>query len=304
MALANQRLDYVAAELIPAYSRARLQHWIKQGCLTLNGRQAKPRQRLQGGEHLQLQAELVAEHDWPAQAIPLDIHYQDDSLIIINKPAGLIVHPGAGAPDGTLLNALLYHFPSLKHLPRAGIVHRLDKDTTGLMVVARQLSAQTALVQQLQQRTLQRHYIAIAQGQIHGRLTLDNPIGRHPSHRTKMAVVATGKPALTHVRAMQSLPGHTLLQCQLHSGRTHQIRVHLAAVHHPLLGDALYNNHRPVPAGLSPQIAKVVQAFPRQALHAQSLQLIHPQQQQPMRWQVDLPEDLQHLLHHLNLAQQ
>ena len=294
---AGQRFDQIAADLIPDYSRARLQAWIKGGQLTVDGRTAKPKDKLFGGEQLQLRAELEPQGEWLPQPMDLDIVYEDDSLLVINKPAGLVVHPAAGNPDGTLLNGLLAHCPGQQNIPRAGIVHRLDKDTSGLMVVAKTLQAQTDLVDQLKERSVTRQYDAIVQGTLSGGGTVDAPMGRHRQHRLKMAVLDFGgKEAITHYRLQERFPGHTLVRCQLETGRTHQIRVHMAHIRHPLVGDPLYGGRGKLPAGASLELIQTLQRFPRQALHAAELALIHPASGEPMHWSAPMPEDMLQLL--------
>lgn len=295
---AGHRFDQVAAELIPDYSRARLQQWIKSGQLTLNGRSARPKEKLFGCEWLQLNAELEPQGVWRAQAIKFEVVYEDDSLLVVNKPAGLVVHPAAGNPDGTLLNGLLHQRPQQQQIPRAGIVHRLDKDTSGLMVVAKTLVAQTHLVAQLKARSVTRQYDAIVQGIVRGSGTVDAAIGRHRQNRLKMAVIpGTGsKPAITHYRVQQCFRAHSLLRCQLETGRTHQIRVHMAHIQHPLVGDPVYGGRGKLPAQTKLALASALQSFPRQALHAAELALIHPRSNERMHWCVPMPEDMQQLL--------
>lgn len=295
-ALAGMRLDQVAASLFPDWSRARLQEWIRRGWLTVDRAARKPRDKLHGGEILTLAASLEAEGDWAPQPIALDVVHADAELIVLNKPAGLVVHPAAGHRDGTLVNALIHHYPELGNLPRAGIVHRLDKDTTGLMVVARTLTAHKLLVEQLQARSVSREYEAVVQGVPTAGGTVDAPIGRHPTQRQRMAVVAAGKPARTHYRVIHRYAGHTHLRCMLETGRTHQIRVHMAHIHHPLVGDSLYGG-RPRPmAGASAALIEYLRAFPRQALHARRLGLVHPASGETCAWESPLPEDFQRLL--------
>ncbi|MDP5210265.1 23S rRNA pseudouridine(1911/1915/1917) synthase RluD [Microbulbifer sp. 2205BS26-8] len=295
--MAGRRLDQVAAELIPDYSRARLQSWIRGGQLRLNGAPARPRDKLSGGEHLSLRAELEAQGAWRAQPLDLAIVYEDNSLLVINKPAGLVVHPAAGNPDGTLLNGLLHHCPHLQNIPRAGIVHRLDKDTSGLMVIAKTLPAQARLVDQLKRRTVSRRYDALVQGYITGAGCVDAPIGRHRQNRLKMAVVNVGgKEAITHYRVQRRFPAHTLLRCQLETGRTHQIRVHMAHIRHPLVGDPLYGGRSKLPPGASAALVQALQQFPRQALHAAELALVHPLSSEEMHWYAPMPADMLDLL--------
>ena len=277
------RLDQALAQLLPQHSRSRLKAWIDAGDIKVDGTVRAPRHRLNGGEML-----TIVTHDAPAddthaaQAIALAIVYEDASLLVVDKPPGLVVHPGAGNRDGTLLNALLHHAPELSKVPRAGIVHRLDKDTSGLLVVARTIEVQTALVRALAQRSVKREYLAIAYGDIAQAMTVEAPIGRHPSARTTMAIVATGRDARTHVTPLEHYTIATLAQCTLDTGRTHQIRVHLAAIRHPLIGDPVYGPRRQIP-GLPP--------MPRQALHAWRLALTHPVTAKAMRWRAEPPAD-------------
>jgi 23S rRNA pseudouridine1911/1915/1917 synthase len=234
---------------------------------------------------------------WRAQPIALDIVHEDDDLLIINKPAGLVVHPAAGHAEGTLLNALLHHCPTLDTVPRAGIVHRLDKDTTGLMAVAKNLTAQANLVAQLQARTVHREYEAVAIGVMTGGGTVDAPLGRHPRDRKRQAVLSNGgKLAVTHYRVMRRFRAHTHIVCLLETGRTHQIRVHMAHIHHPLLGDPVYGGRFRIPAGMDPALVTLLREFPRQALHARRLELEHPRSGEHLQWQAPLPADMQELL--------
>ena len=299
----GKRFDQVAAELFPDYSRSRLQAWIKDGSLTVDGQQRKAKEKLFGGEQLSLCAELESQGEWQAEEIPLDIVYEDEHILVINKPAELVVHPAAGNYTGTLLNALLHHCPGQVNIPRAGIVHRLDKDTTGLMVVAKTLAAQTDLVAQLQERTVSREYEAVVQGAMTGGGVVDAPIGRHPRLRTKMAVVSHGgKEAITHYWVEQRFADHTHVRLKLETGRTHQIRVHMAHIKYPLVGDSVYAGRFKIPAGISRALADELRGFPRQALHAAKLGLIHPASDEYMEWSVPLPEDMQRLLHILQSA--
>ncbi|MCX7673759.1 MAG: 23S rRNA pseudouridine(1911/1915/1917) synthase RluD [Thiobacillaceae bacterium] len=290
---AGRRLDQSLASLLPQHSRARIQAWCDAGEVSLNGRAAARDTRVLGGERVQLRPlPHPAEQAHAPEAIALDIVHEDEALIVVNKPPGLVTHPGAGNWAGTLLNALLHHCPQLAQLPRAGIVHRLDKDTSGLMVVAKTAAAQTALIRALQARTVSRVYWALAVGRIEPAAgTIDAPIGRHPVQRTRMAVLAEGKSARTHYRVLRQFAQAAWLECRLETGRTHQIRVHLAHLGHPLLGDPVYG--RRVPAALS---------FHRQALHARSLALQHPVTGVAMHWQAGLPADMQRLLERLEDA--
>ena len=299
---AGMRLDQALARLLPQYSRSRLQDWITQGQVTVDGVPAIIKQKIWGGEAIEVMPQShPAEQPYLAQDIALNIVFEDDSLLVINKPAGLVVHPGSGNWEGTLLNALLHHAPQLGEVPRAGIVHRLDKDTSGLLVVAKTLTAQTDLVRQLQARTVQREYYALVYGVVLRAGTVNAPINRHPVQRTRMAVVAGGKPATTHYSVAERFPasatgtgqGCTLLRCKLETGRTHQIRVHLASIRHPLVGDKAYiKGAQKCPAHLRDLLA----SFPRQALHAAQLGLMHPANGEWMEWQAPLPDDMAQLL--------
>jgi 23S rRNA pseudouridine1911/1915/1917 synthase len=278
-------LDQALANLLPEYSRNRLAQWVRAGQVTLDGRAALPRQKVREGNRIRvLAAPEPAETAHRAERIPLAVVFEDDALLVVDKPAGLVVHPGSGNWQGTLLNALLAHAPALAGIPRAGIVHRLDKDTSGLLVVAKTLPAQTDLVRQLQARTVKREYLAVARGRVARNGKVDAPIGRHPVARTKMAVTPRGKQAVTHYEVLERYPQATLLRCRLETGRTHQIRVHLASLGHPLIGDPAYGKR-----------GKEI-AFPRQALHAEKLGLIHPRTGKPMQWEAAPPADLQELL--------
>ena len=295
--LDGERLDQVAARLFSDYSRSRLQTWIRGGELHVDGRQYRPRDKVAAGQRLEIAAELVAEVSWQAQPIALDIVYEDDSIIVLNKPAGLVVHPAAGHADGTLVNALLEHAPELAQLPRGGIVHRLDMETSGIMVVARSLAAHHDLVGQLQARTVKREYCAVCIGAMTGGGTVDAPIGRHPRQRKKMAVLsAGGKPAITHYRIAKRFAHHTRITVNLETGRTHQIRVHMAHRRYPLVGDPVYGGRPRIPPGASAELIAALRAFPRQALHARALGLLHPASGEHMEFECPLPEDLLGLL--------
>ena len=292
----GQRLDQVAAQLFPDFSRSRLQGWIKDGSLLVDGERKRTRDSVYGGEELTLDAEREVQGEWQPEAIELDILYEDSALLVINKPAGLVVHPAAGHQDGTLLNALLHHCPELAKVPRAGIVHRLDKDTTGLMVVAKTIESQTDLVAQLQARTVSREYECVVTGVMTAGGKVDQPIARHGTQRQKMAVVAGGKQAISHYRVINRFRAHTHVKVKLETGRTHQIRVHMSYIHFPLVGDPVYGGRLRIPPGASPELIKELREFPRQALHARRLELEHPDDGRHMSWQVPLPEDMQHLL--------
>ena len=299
ISLAGSRLDQAAAELFADHSRERLKGWIKAGALTVDGRPGKPKDKMAGGEWLELVATLEEETRFEAEDIPLDIVHEDDEVLIIDKPAGLVVHPAAGNPDGTLLNALLHQCPSLAAVPRAGIVHRLDKDTTGLMVVAKTLAAQTALVEQLQARTMSREYDAVCVGVMTSGGTVDAPIGRHPKDRKRQAVHPSGKPAVTHYRVVERFRTHTHVRCRLETGRTHQIRVHLAHRRFPLVGDPVYGGRLKLPAGASEELKTLLREFPRQALHARKLAFLHPASGEAVEFRAPLPDDLLLLIDYL-----
>jgi 23S rRNA pseudouridine1911/1915/1917 synthase len=295
--LHGARLDQAAAQLFPDYSRSRLQAWIKKGELRLDGEPARPRDKVAAGASLTVDAEPEQAVAWQGQDIDLDILYEDEDILVLNKPAGLVVHPAPGHASGTLVNALLAHAPRLSELPRAGVVHRLDMDTSGLMVVAMGLAAHNALVAQLQAREVHREYTAVCVGRMTGGGTVDAPIGRHPRQRKKMAVVASGgRPAVTHYRLAQRFGHHTRITVNLETGRTHQIRVHMAHRNHPLVGDPVYGGRPRIPAGASQVLIEALRAFPRQALHAQRLGLEHPRTGEPVEFECPLPQDLQELL--------
>jgi 23S rRNA pseudouridine1911/1915/1917 synthase len=287
---AGMRLDQALAKLLPEHSRSRLAQWVKDERVRIDGRAAIPRAKVWGGEALEVQPSADPRTLAAApQDIALSVVYEDETLIVIDKPAGLVVHPGSGNWSGTLLNALLGHEPRLAEVPRAGIVHRLDKETSGLLVVARTLQAQTDLVRQLQARTVKREYAAVAHGVIARDGTVEAPIGRHPVSRTRMAVVSRGKPAVTHYRVLERYADATYVECRLETGRTHQIRVHLASIGHPLVGDPVYGKRSVKPA----------LAFPRQALHARRLGLVHPASREAMTWESPVPGDMRELLERL-----
>ena len=292
---AGQRLDQALARLLPQYSRARLQQWIVDARVVVNGKSPRARDKLRGGEQVEITVHEAPAGEWTAQAIPLVVVYEDAELLVIDKPAGLVVHPGAGNPEGTLLNALLHHLPVLNKLPRAGIVHRLDKETSGLLVVAKTERARLHLIQQLKERTLAREYLALVQGIVIAGGTVDAPIGRHAQTRTRMAVSERGKPAISHYRVEKKFRAHTLLRVKLQSGRTHQIRVHMAHLKHPLVGDPVYGGRLHLPRGASAALADALRGFKRQALHATRLGLIHPASGEHVEWESPLPQDMREL---------
>ena len=297
--LAGLRLDQALCEIFPDFSRSRLQTWIKAGAVEVDGSVLlSPRQRVLGDERVRLRAEAEATAAIESQDIPLRIVHEDESLLIIDKPVGLVVHPAAGHPDGTLQNALLHHAPSLATIPRCGIVHRLDKDTSGLLMAAKTLPAHKSLVDQLQARSVHREYLALVQGVPVAGGTLDAPIGRHPTDRKRFAVRENGggKPAVTHYRIAERFPHHTLLRVKLETGRTHQIRVHMAHLHLPLVGDPAYGGRLRLPAGASPELLDVLRGFKRQALHAEALGLEHPDTGEYCEWHSPLPADFAALL--------
>ena len=294
--LGGQRLDQVAAQLFPEHSRSRLAGWIKDGHLTVDGAVLRPKDVVHAGSRLALEVQLEAQGEWKAQDIELDIVYEDEHILVIDKPAGLVVHPAAGHQDGTLLNALLHHVPHLANVPRAGIVHRLDKDTTGLMVVAKTLEAHTNLVAQLQARSVSRIYEAIVVGVIVSGGKVDAPISRHGVMRQKMAVVPTGKQAISHYRVLERFRSHTHTRVKLETGRTHQIRVHMSHIGFPLVGDPVYGGRFRIPPGASPTLVESLRDFPRQALHARFLELDHPATGVRMKWESPLPDDFTWLL--------
>ncbi|AEX21003.1 23S rRNA pseudouridine(1911/1915/1917) synthase RluD [Vibrio sp. EJY3] len=289
----GQRLDQAIAELFADFSRSRLKEWLLEGKVQVNGEVVtKPRTKVMGGEEITLQAELEDEERWEAQDIPLDIVYEDDDIIVINKPRDFVVHPGAGTPDGTVLNALLHHYPDIAEVPRAGIVHRLDKDTTGLMVVAKTVPAQTRLVRALQKRNITREYEAIAIGRMTAGGKVDQPIGRHSTKRTLMAVAPMGKPAVTHYRVAEHFREHTRIRLRLETGRTHQIRVHMSYLQHPLLGDTAYGGRARIPTGASQELTDMIRSFDRQALHAVMLRFEHPITGEELEFHAPVPDDM------------
>ena len=289
------RIDQVLARLMPDYSRARLTQWLTEGAITVNAKILKPKHRILGGESVVIDATLEPEVDWSGQAMALDIVHADADLIVVNKPAGLVVHPGHGNSSGTLVNALLAEYPELEQIPRAGIVHRLDKETSGLLAVARSLKAQAHLVKQLKDRSMSRHYVALVYGHPRKEGTVDAPMDRHRIQRTKMAVVTQGKPAVTHYRVTQTTAHCAWVALKLESGRTHQIRVHMMHLGHPLVGDPVYRTGRPGLGSATEEARTLIDTFPRQALHARTLGLVHPTTGELCEFEAPMPDDLQTL---------
>ena len=294
--LAGNRLDQIAAKLFPEYSRARLQSLIKEGKLLVNGKESRAKDRLILGDQIAVTVEPQKPLDHQAEPIPLNIVYEDDAVLIINKDAGSVVHPAAGNRSGTILNGLLHLIPDLKTIPRAGIVHRLDKDTTGIMVVAKTSGSYASLVNQLTQRTIKREYEAVVVGVLTGGGVVNAPIGRHPVHRKKQAVNEVGKEAITHYRIISRYRSHTHVQLNLETGRTHQIRVHMAHINHRLVGDPLYGGRLQMPVASSPGLTNILQNFKRQALHAKSLTFMHPETGRQVSWEVETTNDMRELL--------
>lgn len=292
--LAGKRFDQALAEMFPEFSRSRLTEWIKSGDALLNGELSKPKIAVNGGETVTLAAKQQVETDAVAEDIPLTVVYADADVLVVDKPAGLVVHPGAGNPRGTLVNALLHYDASLANLPRAGIVHRLDKDTSGLMVVARSLRAHASLIEQLSSRAVHRQYVAVVQGPMVAGNTVDAPIDRHPRDRIRMAVAkeGAGREAITHYRVREKFRAHTLVECRLETGRTHQIRVHMAYVKHPLIGDPLYGGSFKLPKAATEALMAALRGFRRQALHAEKLSFVHPVSGETLAFESPLPADM------------
>lgn len=294
--MAGKRLDQVLAELFSEHSRTRLQEWIRNGQVRVNDRILRQRDKVAGGESVKIITTFTEHDSWEPEQISLQIIYEDASVIILNKPPGLVVHPGAGNPEHTLLNALLFHDPDLKIVARAGIVQRLDKNTSGLMVIARTPEVHTYLVAEMRERKIKREYQAIVNGTIISGGTIDKPVGRHPRHRTRMAVIETGKPAITHYRIINKYRAHTHIKVQLETGRTHQIRVHMSWLGHPVVGDTVYSGRPRIPKGINSELANIIKSFPRQALHASALEFNHPESGKTVQYEAPLPEDMNHLI--------
>lgn len=298
--LSGLRFDQALAKMFPEFSRSKLTTWIKQGKVLVDGKKLKPRDKLIGGERIALEIEPEKVVESQAQEMFLPIIYEDESLLIVNKPKGMVVHPGAGNQDSTLMNGLLHYLPQLETVPRAGIVHRLDKDTTGLMVVAKTLESHSYLVSELEQRKIKREYLALCRGRITAGKTVNKPMGRHPTQRVKMSVLmpqqSGAKPAVTHYRVLDRFANYTLVRCQLETGRTHQIRVHMAHEKFPLVGDQTYGGRLLLPRGSSERLHNALRNFKRQALHAYRLGFKHPHLERFMQWEISLPKDLQNLI--------
>ena len=296
--LAGKRFDQALAEMFPDFSRSRLTEWIKSGDALLDGLQVRPRDPVRGGETVALNVRTEIETTALAEDIPFEIIYQDEDVLVVNKPAGLVVHPGAGNPRGTLVNALLHFDPRMAELPRAGIVHRLDKDTSGLMVVARSLRSHSALVEQLSEREVHRQYVAVVNGPMIAGGTVRAPIGRHATDRIRQAVVkeGAGREAITHYRVRERFRAHTVLECRLETGRTHQIRVHMAYAKHPLIGDPLYGGSFKLPKAATPELVDMLRGFKRQALHAEKLVFTHPVTGLEVSTEAPIPADMQALV--------
>jgi len=290
------RLDVALTKMLPDYSRTQIQDWIESGSVLLNGEVAKTRTKLRGGESVTIDATRKQQPEYEAQDIPLNIVYEDDSVLLINKPAGLVVHPGAGNSDRTLLNALLHHAPQLQELPRAGIVHRLDKETSGLLVVAKTPRAHKSLTHQIKKRTMAREYQCIVYGTFISGGKVDAPIDRHPLQRKRMAIVETGKPAVSHYRIAEKFRALTLLTVKLETGRTHQIRVHMSHIRHPVVGDPTYGGKVQLAKNMTQLLIDALRKFKRQALHAVALGFTHPETGEFMRWEIPLPDDIKHML--------
>ncbi len=293
---AGTRLDQTLSLLLPEYSRSKIQEWIREGFISLNQQPCKPRQKVYANDLVDLDVPTVSRLSDQPQALEFEILHQDDDIFVINKPAGLVVHPAAGHADGTLVNGLLNIDGQLEQLPRAGIVHRLDKDTTGIMVVARNLKAHHWLVDRLQQRLVSREYVAITQGVITVGRTIETCIARHPVNRKKMAVSESGKLAITHFQVAKKFKHHSLIDVQLETGRTHQIRVHLAHIKYPLLGDSVYGGRKRIPSGITSELADLIHNFGRQALHARRLKFAHPASAEFCQFEADIPDDMQILI--------
>jgi 23S rRNA pseudouridine1911/1915/1917 synthase len=294
--MSGQRLDRALASMFPQYSRSRLKSWILQGSVLVDDREMRPRDAVSAGQNIVVRPQAEISVISKPEPIDLVFAYEDDDLLVVNKPAGLVVHPGTGNTRGTLMNGLLHHVPALEALPRAGIVHRLDKDTSGLLLVGKSLSSHTALVRALAERDISRHYLAVCTGVLTGGGKIDAPIGRHPVDRLKMSVQERGKPAVTHYRVKERFRGHTYIGVQLDTGRTHQIRVHFAHRRNPLVGDPVYGGRLALPAGATEALKLALRQFRRQALHATRLSFSHPRTEEIVEIEAPPPDDFAELL--------
>lgn len=301
----NQRIDSVLAQLLPEYSRSQISTWIKTGTVTMNNTPCKPKDKILGGDLIEINVDFASKIDTDfklskPEDIPLDVIYEDSDVLVINKPAGLVVHPGAGNREHTLVNALLHHEPTLHHLPRAGIIHRLDKETTGLLIIAKSLTAHTSLIRQMQARDIERHYITLVQGYVISGGIIDTGFGRHTRNRLKMTVMEQGRQAITQYAVRKQYKEFTLLDVHLMTGRTHQIRVHMDYINHPVVGDPLYGSRMRVPAKADDHLRTLLQQFKRQALHARSIAFNHPQTDERLSFEAPIPDDFQLLINALD----
>ncbi len=294
--LAGLRLDQALARMFPEYSRSRLKEWLLAGSITLDGAPKRPRDAVAGGEIVSLQPQTEASVRAEPEPIALDVVFEDENLLVVNKPAGLVVHPGAGNPAGTLMNGLLHHAQTLEQVPRAGIIHRIDKQTSGLLLVAKTLQSHTSLVRLLADREISRHYLAVCNGVLTGGGTINEPIARHPVDRKRMSVQPKGKPAVTHYTVIERFRAFTFISVKLETGRTHQIRVHMAHINYPLVGDSVYGGRLRIPPKVTPELEAALRGFKRQALHAARLGFVHPKTGEFVEWEAPLPEDMAQLI--------
>lgn len=294
--LSGLRLDQALSQIFPEFSRTRLKEWLLSGQLSISGKDMRPRDKVNGKEIIFLNVELEEQVTWQAEPMDLNIIYEDDALLVLNKPRRLVVHPAAGNRQGTLVNALLHHVPKLAELPRAGLIHRLDKDTSGLLLVAKTLPAHHFLTKELQKRRIHREYRAIVSGLMTAGGTIDAPIARHASQRKKMAVVPEGKEAITHYRVLERFIHYSYIKVILETGRTHQIRVHMAHIHYPIVGDPVYGGRLQFPPKASESFKELLKNMKCQALHAAKLEFIHPKTREPCVFEADIPEDMKQLL--------
>ncbi len=294
--LAGLRLDQALARMFPEYSRSRLKEWLLDGAIRVEGGPSRPKDAVSGGERIELEPRAEVAVEALPEPMDLDVVHEDDDLLVVNKPAGLVVHPGAGNPGGTLMNGLLHHSAQLKEVPRAGIIHRIDKDTSGLLLIAKTLPAHAALVRQLGEREISREYLALCCGVLTGGGTIDEPIARHPVDRTRMSVQQGGRPAVTHFTVVERFRAHSYIQIRLETGRTHQIRVHFAWRRNPLVGDPVYGGRLALPAGASDSLVAALRTFRRQALHAARLAFLHPSTGSAIELEIPPPADFAALL--------